>query len=181
MGAFQPHQLLHPGFLRRVEHILDETGAHPEWFEFEITENAVMKDVQKAVQIMSSLTRMGITLAIDDFGTGHSSLSYLKSFSIHTLKIDISFVRDLPDDEDAVAIAQSIISLGKGRGLTVVAEGVETAEQADFLAAQNCDVLQGYHIAKPLTPADFEAWYLNHDAAQNAQVDHNSAHTIVEL
>lgn len=174
-----PQQLLHPGFLRRVESIMQETGAHPEWFEFEITENAVMRDVKTAIRVMSNLTKMGITLAIDDFGTGHSSLSYLKSFSIHTLKIDISFVRDLPDDPAAVAIAQSIISLGKGRGLTVIAEGVETAEQADFLTNENCDVLQGYYIAKPLTSAKFEAWCLSHHATTNGWSNYDSVTIIV--
>ncbi|HTN00554.1 EAL domain-containing protein [Planctellipticum variicoloris] len=153
-----PRQLRHPRFVERMEEILAETGVRPEWLELEITENAVMEDVQQSMRVMDRLAAMGIRLAIDDFGTGYSSLSYLKSFNIHCLKIDKSFVSDLPDDESALAIARSIVSLAKGRGLSVVAEGVETSPQYECLMEMGCDLIQGFIVSQPLTPAAFEAW-----------------------
>lgn len=153
-----PNQMREPRFIERVERILEETGVDPHWLELEITENAVMDNVDQAVKIIDRLGGMGISLAIDDFGTGHSSLSYLKSFNIDTLKIDASFVRDLPDDETAVAIVRSIISLGKGCGLTVVAEGVETDDQLNLLLEVGCDVIQGYYFSRPLWAEQFQDW-----------------------
>ena len=153
-----PRQLRHPRFVERVEEILAETGARPEWLELEITENAVMEDVHQAMRVMDQLAQLGIRLAIDDFGTGYSSLSYLKSFNIHSLKIDQSFVRDLPDDESALAIARSIVSLAKGRGLHVVAEGVETYRQFDCLKEMGCDLVQGFLVSPPLSPSEFAEW-----------------------
>ena len=144
-----PQQLHYPNFAERVGEIFAETGAKPEWIELEITENAVMEDVEQAMEVMDQLVEMGITLALDDFGTGHSSLSYLKLFNIHTLKIDRSFVMDLPDDDQAVNIVSSIMRLGQGRGLSIVAEGVETQAQYDLLREMGCDIAQGYHIAPP--------------------------------
>ncbi len=153
-----PHQLHHPNFVERVGEILQETGARPEWFELEITENTVMSDVVHATKTMDQLVAMGLQLAIDDFGTGHSSLSYLKDFNIHTLKIDRSFVTDLPEDDRATAIVRSIVHLGQGRDLTVVAEGIETVEQCELLREMRCDIGQGYHFSRPLTPEAYEQW-----------------------
>ncbi len=153
-----PHQLHQPNFVERVGEILQETGARPEWFELEITENAVMSDVEHATQTMDQLVAMGLQLAIDDFGTGHSSLSDLKDFNIHTLKIDRSFVTDLPQDSRATAIVRSIIHLGQGRDLTVVAEGIETAAQYEMLREMKCDIGQGYHFSHPLKPEAYEQW-----------------------
>ncbi|MCC7339267.1 MAG: EAL domain-containing protein [Pirellulaceae bacterium] len=154
-----PQQLRHPRFVQQLQQILDQTQAEPAWFELEITENAVVEDVKQAVDIMRVLTQLGFRIAIDDFGTGYSSLSYLKNFNIHTLKIDLSFVRDLIRDHHSDAIVRSIISLGSGLGLTLVAEGVETEQQADFLRDAGCDVLQGYLIGKPVPAPQFEQWF----------------------
>jgi EAL domain-containing protein (putative c-di-GMP-specific phosphodiesterase class I) len=153
-----PHQLRRPRFVDQLKSILSETGAQAEWFELEITENAVMEDVAQAVRIMDELSALGFRIAIDDFGTGYSSLSYLKNFSIHTLKIDLSFVRDLMRDDHSDAIVRSIISLGSGMKLTLVAEGVETQEQANFLREAGCDVLQGYLIGKPVPQQQYLQW-----------------------
>ncbi len=153
-----PHQMRHPRFVQQLQQILHETQAEPSWFELEITENAVMEEVAHAVRIMNELGQMGFRIAIDDFGTGYSSLSYLKTFNIHTLKIDLSFVRDLIRDHHSDAIVRSIISLGSGLDLTLVAEGVETSEQAGFLREAGCDILQGYLIGKPMPAQQFEQW-----------------------
>lgn len=153
-----PLQLRHPRFVAQLQQILEQTAAEPSWFELEITENAVMEDVHHAVAVMNELTQLGFRIAIDDFGTGYSSLSYLKNFNIHTLKIDLSFVRDLICDQHSDAIVRSIISLGSGLDLTLVAEGVETEQQADFLRKAGCDVLQGYLIGKPMPSQQFEQW-----------------------
>ena len=160
-----PHQLRHPRFVNQLQRILDQTSADPNWFELEITENTVMEDVNYAVAVMDELTRIGFRIAIDDFGTGYSSLSYLKNFNIHTLKIDLSFVRDLIRDQHSDAIVRSIISLGSGLGLTLVAEGVETEQQAHFLRNAGCDILQGYLIGKPMPHRDFESWLHARSAA----------------
>jgi diguanylate cyclase (GGDEF)-like protein len=156
-----PQQLRHPRFVTRLETILEETGAQPNWFELEITENAVMDDVEHAVRVIDRLEEVGFRIAIDDFGTGYSSLSYLKNFNIHTLKIDLSFVRDLTRDRQSNAIVKSIISLGTGLNLTLVAEGVETHEQAEFLRDAGCDILQGYLIGKPLPSDQYLLWLEN--------------------
>ncbi len=153
-----PHQMRHPRFVQQLQQILLDTQADPSWFELEITENAVMEEVAQAVRIMNELGQLGFRVAIDDFGTGYSSLSYLKNFNIHTLKIDLSFVRDLIRDHHSDAIVRSIISLGSGLDLTLVAEGVETNEQADFLREAGCDILQGYLIGKPMPAMQFEQW-----------------------
>lgn len=153
-----PLQLRHPRFVEQLRQILEQTTAKPSWFELEITENAVMEDVNHAVAVMNELTQLGFRIAIDDFGTGYSSLSYLKNFSIHTLKIDLSFVRDLICDQHSDAIVRSIISLGSGLDLTLVAEGVETEQQASFLRNAGCDILQGYLIGKPMPYQQLEHW-----------------------
>jgi EAL domain-containing protein (putative c-di-GMP-specific phosphodiesterase class I) len=109
-----------------------------------------MNDPDKAISIMRALRATGFTLSIDDFGTGYSSLGRLKSFPIHSLKIDRTFVKGLPDDQDDVAIARGVIALAHSLRLSVVAEGVETAEQFEFLRSVGCDEIQGYLISRPL-------------------------------
>ncbi|MCA9173215.1 MAG: EAL domain-containing protein [Planctomycetales bacterium] len=153
-----PCQIRHPRFVEQLERILEETHAKPDWFELEITENAMMDDVDHAAAVIDRLAGFGFHIAIDDFGTGYSSLSYLKDFNIHTLKIDLSFVRDVTHDKQSNAVIRSVISLGKGLGLTIVAEGVETAAQAEVLTEAGCNVLQGYHIARPMPAADYAHW-----------------------
>lgn len=154
-----PQQLRHPRFVKQLQSILDSTQALATWFELEITENAVMADVAQAAAVIDELGSLGFRIAIDDFGTGHSSLSYLKTFNIHTLKIDLSFVRDLMRDDSSNAIVRSIISLGTGLNLTLVAEGVETSAQANFLTESGCDILQGYLFGKPMPSAEYQHWH----------------------
>ena len=145
--------------MRRVREILKETRTPPGLLEFEITENAVMEDVHHAVQIVEQLRAMNIAVAIDDFGTGYSSLSYLKNFDVQTLKIDQTFIKDIPEDRNSVAIVRSVVSLGKGRGLTVVAEGVEKQSQYEILCDLDCDVIQGFLVSRPLSPSKCTEWF----------------------
>jgi len=113
----------------------------------------VMLNVEKAIRLLNAIQSRGVRLAIDDFGTGYSSMSLMKRFPVDTIKIDRSFVRDLPSSSEDSAIARAIIEMGKALGLTVVAEGVETHEQREFLREHGCDEIQGYLVSRPL-PAD---------------------------
>lgn len=164
-----PQQLRHPRFFQQLTDVLRRHGAEPQWFELEITEHAVMSDVALATATIKDLTNAGFRVGIDDFGTGYSSLSYLKNFEIHTLKIDLSFVRDLTVDSRADAIIRSIISLGAGLDLNVVAEGVETSDQANRLKDLGCDILQGYFFGRPMPCCEFETW-LTDGVSNNATV-----------
>ncbi|MGZ5800739.1 MAG: bifunctional diguanylate cyclase/phosphodiesterase, partial [Burkholderiaceae bacterium] len=135
---------------------LAETKLDPQYLEIELTESMVMADVERAIEILRKLNELGVQISIDDFGTGYSSLSYLKRFPIDVLKVDQSFVRDITIDPDDAAIVTSIISLAHSLRLQVVAEGVETAEQLDYLQGNDCDVMQGYHFSRPLPAVQFE-------------------------
>ncbi len=141
-----------------IERVLLQTGVPAHCLELELTEAVAMKHPEAAAQRIAALRRKGIWLSIDDFGTGYSSLSYLKRFKIDKLKIDQSFVRDLDRDADDQAIATAIIELARSLGLSTIAEGVETAEQLEWLRARGCEEVQGYHISRPLLPAQFEAF-----------------------
>ncbi|RYE99559.1 MAG: GGDEF domain-containing protein, partial [Oxalobacteraceae bacterium] len=134
----------------RVAAALQASGLPPGALELEVTESLLMRDLNGALGRMEELKAMGVSLSIDDFGTGYSSLSALKSFPISTLKIDKSFVRDLADSPDDQAIALAVISLGHRLDLRVIAEGVETEEQRDFLRAHECDEMQGYLFSPPV-------------------------------
>ena len=140
----------------RVEAILEETGLPPEYLDLEITEGTVMGDVENAIVILQKLSDMGISVSIDDFGTGYSSLSYLKRFPLNTLKVDRSFVSDITTNPDDAAIAETIILMAHNLNLKVVAEGVETFEQFDFLKKRKCDQIQGFLFSKPLDAHSFE-------------------------
>lgn len=126
--------------------------------EIEMTESMLMEDTCETIKILQSLSEAGLKLSIDDFGTGYSSLSYLTKFPITTLKIDRSFVIDLPDKKNAVSVCVAIIQLAHSLGLKVIAEGVETKEQLAFLKEHNCEVVQGYYFAKPMSISDFKVW-----------------------
>ena len=139
-----------------VGQLLHHTGIPPEALELELTEAVAMKAPELAAQTMQALGQQGVRLSIDDFGTGYSSLSYLKRFNIHKLKIDQSFVRDISSDPDDQAIATAIVQMAHSLGMTTIAEGVETAEQLDFLRSRGCDQIQGYHFSRPLLPLAFE-------------------------
>jgi diguanylate cyclase (GGDEF)-like protein len=147
-----PRQFVDEHLLQDIDEALAASGMSAVLLQLEVTESMVMRNVSRAVKVLDAIQRRGIRLAIDDFGTGYSSMSLMKQFPIDTIKIDRSFVRDLPDDSEDRAIAQAIISMGKALGLTVVAEGVETAEQQTFLRDHACDEMQGFLFSKPLPP-----------------------------
>ncbi|ANQ84734.1 EAL domain-containing protein [Azoarcus olearius] len=145
-------------FVDSVVQVLAETGANPERIELEITESALMDASDALSRRLRELANMGLSLALDDFGTGYSSLAYLKRLPIGRLKIDRSFVKDLPGDPEDAAVTAATLSLARDLGLEVVAEGVETVAQRDFLVARGCHTLQGYLYSRPLDVAAFEAW-----------------------
>ncbi len=151
-----------PGLADVVARILKETGLDPRWLELEITEGAVMQNADYTNVVLRHLKEMGVRVALDDFGTGYSSLSYLKKFPIQTLKIDQSFVRDMTTDPSAAAIANTVIVLAHSLKLSVVAEGVETKEQENLLRANQCDIIQGYHLTNPLPAQAFETFVRQH-------------------
>jgi len=145
-----PRQFAHASLLQDVARVLKETRLDPAWLELEITEGMVMRDPERAVRLLHELKAMGIHLSLDDFGTGYSSLSYLKRFPLDSVKIDRSFIQDLPRDSDDAGITQAIIAMAHSLRLAVIAEGVETAEQLDFLRSHGCDEMQGYHFSRPV-------------------------------
>jgi predicted signal transduction protein with EAL and GGDEF domain len=138
----------------QVASILGQTGLPPDYLELELTESMLMHDAESAADILGDLKRLGVSLAVDDFGTGYSSLAYLKRFPIDRLKIDRSFVCSLPEDQEDAALVRAIVSLAGSLALEVIAEGVETVEQRDFLRARGCDLAQGYLFAAPMAAED---------------------------
>jgi diguanylate cyclase (GGDEF)-like protein/PAS domain S-box-containing protein len=138
--------------LRDIAAVLRETGMDPTLLELEITEGMVIHNPNRVLLLLQAIKEMGVRLAIDDFGTGYSSLGQLKNFPLDTLKVDRSFINDIPINAGAKAITEATIAMGKAMKLTVVAEGVETAEQANFLRLHGCDEMQGYHFSTALTP-----------------------------
>ena len=147
-----PRQFIDETLLQDIDDALAASGMPPALLQLEITESMVMRNVARAIKVLEIIRSRGMRLAIDDFGTGYSSMSLMKQFPVDTIKIDRSFVRDLPDDAEDRAIAQAIISMGKALGMTIVAEGVETIEQADFLRAHGCDEMQGFLFSRPVAP-----------------------------
>ncbi len=139
-----------------LESVLNDTMLDPDCLEIELTESLFMNDITPAVELLHRMKSLGVNLSIDDFGTGYSSLSYLSRFPIDVLKIDRSFVADITHDANDAAIVTSIIALAHNLKLAVIAEGVETAEQLDYLRSHGCDEMQGYFFSKPLPAQDFE-------------------------
>lgn len=150
-------QFVSPHFAESVERIVRETGMSPELLDLEITESMTM-DVSRSIETLRQLKTLGVSISIDDFGTGYSSLSYLKSFPVDRLKIDQSFVRQMHSETKDRSIVATIISLAHNLNLQVVAEGVETLSQSEFLAQHGCDEMQGYYISKPLKAYDIETF-----------------------
>ncbi|HEY7886155.1 MAG TPA: EAL domain-containing protein [Cellvibrionaceae bacterium] len=134
---------------------LNDSGMQPELLEMEITEGMVMQDAERAVKILTDIKKLGVRLAIDDFGVGYSSLAQIKRFPIDTLKVDSSFIRDIPQNIEDRAITEAIIAMGRTLSLTVVAEGVETEAQESFLRDHACDQSQGFYFSRPIAPDDF--------------------------
>jgi len=150
-------QFAEPGLVGDIARVLDETGLAATSLEIEITESLVMDDIEGAIRTMLELKRMGVKLSIDDFGTGYSSLSYLRRFPVDVLKIDRSFVRDIPFSEDGAALVSAIIELARGLRLRVIAEGVENEAQLDYLKRRGCDEVQGHVYARAAPGPDVEA------------------------
>jgi EAL domain-containing protein (putative c-di-GMP-specific phosphodiesterase class I) len=150
-----PRQFHRDDFVKSVRAILAETGASASGLIFEVTEGLLIQNWEDTIARISEFVALGVRFSIDDFGTGYSSLAYLRLLPLYELKIDRTFVRDTPRDTSGTAIVEAILSVAKHFKLRVVAEGVETKEQADFLIEQRCDCLQGYLFARP-TP--LEAW-----------------------
>jgi diguanylate cyclase (GGDEF)-like protein/PAS domain S-box-containing protein len=159
-------QFANENLLKDIASALQETGLAPELLELEITESMVMQNAEQAIKLLAAIKQMGVRLAIDDFGTGYSSMAYLKRFPIDTLKIDHSFIREIPMNAEDNAIAEAIISMGKVLGLTVVAEGIETPEQEAFLRNHGCDEIQGYFFSRPVTPDEFSELLRQHMISQ---------------
>ena len=151
-------QFRQPYLARFIEDALSETGIDPKRLEIELTESMLMEDNEATNGVLAALAAMGVRVAMDDFGTGHSSLSYLKRFDIDTLKIDRSFVSELPQDPEDKAIATAIVAMGHSLHMKVVAEGVETEAQAQCLRELGCDEMQGYLLSRPMPPAALMAW-----------------------
>ncbi len=149
-------QLWKPDLAERIAGILSETGMPAQWLELELTESMIIGQEALVEERFADLKALGLRLAIDDFGTGYSSLAYLKRFPIDVLKIDRSFVHDIPEDINDMEIAAAIVAMARALKLEVVAEGVETCAQLAFLQEQACDVYQGYLFSKPLPAAEFE-------------------------
>ena len=152
-------QFQQPDLVGMVAGILTESAINPacQDLELELTESLIMRDVEKTIITLNRLHEMGVKLSIDDFGTGYSSLSYLKRFPISTLKIDQSFVRDLERNPDDAAIVAAVISLGHSLKMSVIAEGVETEAQLDYLCRAGCDEMQGYLFSRPVSAPEIES------------------------
>jgi diguanylate cyclase (GGDEF)-like protein len=147
-------QFRDPQLVEKVRRALADSGLEPCWLELEITESAIMGDMERVIGVMSDLKEMGVMLSVDDFGTGYSSLNYLRRFPVDKLKIDQSFVHDIETTESAAAVARAVILFGQSLRLDVIAEGVETEGQARFLHRHGCHEIQGYLVAPPQPPEE---------------------------
>jgi len=147
-------QFRQDGFRELIRQVLRETGLDPCYIELELTESLLLSNADVMFEVLRNLKEMGLNLVIDDFGTGYSSLSYLRQFPFTKLKIDRSFIRDVAVNSDDAAITKAIISMAKGLGLKVVAEGVEDIAQLSFLREHECDEFQGYYFNQPLNTDD---------------------------
>jgi EAL domain-containing protein (putative c-di-GMP-specific phosphodiesterase class I) len=163
ISARQFHQ---PDFVGQVLSALERTGANPRNLRLELTESMLLENIEEVIGKMTELKAHGLRFSLDDFGTGYSSLAYLKRLPLDQLKIDRSFIRDILTDESSAAIAQTIVSLSRAMGLPVIAEGVETEEQREFLTRIGCHCFQGYLFSRPLPLEEFERQWL--PAAKNA-------------
>ncbi|MES2127480.1 MAG: bifunctional diguanylate cyclase/phosphodiesterase [Pseudomonadota bacterium] len=154
-----PRNLMQPGFCAIVERALVRCGAQADLLELEVTEGAMVGDVELVAAELHQLAALGVKIAIDDFGTGYCSLNYLDRLPASILKIDQSFIRRMLNEESSVDIVEAVVSVAHKKGVHIVAEGVESQELFDSLRQLGCDVAQGYAIGKPMAPAEFEAWY----------------------
>ena len=151
-------QFRHSDLVQTITRMLSDLNLDPNLLELEITESLLMDDMQTSQRALYDLKALGLAIYLDDFGTGYSSLAYLRKFPIDALKIDRSFISDIPDDADDEAIARAIIVLSQALRLKVVAEGVETLAQLDFLIRERCDEVQGFLFSKPVTYFELVEW-----------------------
>jgi len=149
-------QLQNKKCVQTIKELLEDTGCKAQWIALEVTEGQIMANPDQAIVILKEISQMGVELAVDDFGTGYSSLTYLKRLPIDKLKIDQSFIRDLPFDEEDIGISKAIIALSQALYLDVIAEGVETKEQRDFLVQNACRNIQGYFYSRPIPAHEME-------------------------
>jgi len=163
-------QLHDGGLINGIRRNLNDTGLAPSCLELEITETVAMYDAEKAINVFTAISDLGVSLSIDDFGTGYSSLSYLKSFPVKWIKIDKAFVDDIDTPGNSGAIARAVITLGHSFDMQITAEGVETEEQLIFLHGLGCDEMQGYLFSKPLPAHDFGVFLESYDAARFAAI-----------
>lgn len=161
-------QFTQPNLVAMISDILRESGLPPKYLELEITEGTVMDSPQKAIETMLQIRAMGINLSLDDFGTGYSSLAYLKKFPLNTLKIDKAFVDDIEISEQGRNMVATIVTIAHNLGLHVVAEGVETNNQLNFLSGLGCEQLQGYLYSKPLAESEFQKYLLSYQITNNS-------------
>jgi EAL domain-containing protein (putative c-di-GMP-specific phosphodiesterase class I) len=159
-------QFRQPELPERIRLLLETSGLDAHLLDLELTESVALDDPIGAIDTMRTLHALGVKMSIDDFGTGYSSLSYLKRFRINKLKIDQSFLRNLVDQSEDQAIVRAIIAMANSLGLQTIAEGVETEAQMRYLSAHGCDEIQGYWLGRPMPPAQFEAFVLEHCASQ---------------
>jgi EAL domain-containing protein (putative c-di-GMP-specific phosphodiesterase class I) len=160
-------QFVHGDLAKEVMRALERTGCPANCLELEITESMVMHSPERAVEVLNQLQEMGVSVAIDDFGIGYSSLAYLKRFPIDSLKIDRSFIMDIPGDKGDAAITQAVIAMAHSLELKVIAEGVETRQQFNFLRKHRCDEMQGYYFSAAL-PLDEAISLLQQRQVSNA-------------
>jgi len=149
-------------FLATLKETIAETKVDPSMLEIEVTESFIMHDPERWIMLLKEMQHLGINIAIDDFGTGYSSLSYLRKLPIDKLKVDMSFVKDIPAQEDACAIVNSIITLAQNMKITTLAEGIERQDQEDYLAKHGCEQGQGYLYAKPMSLENLKVWMQQH-------------------
>lgn len=162
---FSARQFVNQDLAKQVGKVLHEESLHPRNLKIEITESTAMHEMERTIETLTSLTGMGLQISIDDFGTGYSSLSYLKRYPIDTLKIDRSFVKDIPGDLEDMAITRTIISMANNLHLKIIAEGVETSEQLEFLRLEGCEQVQGFYFSKPLGKEEATAFLRKYAAA----------------
>jgi diguanylate cyclase (GGDEF)-like protein len=166
------------GLVDSIRSALDDADLQPRYLEVELTESAVMSDPEKSIAILEQLSAMGVLVSVDDFGTGYSSMSYLRRFPIDKLKIDRVFIDEIVSRQEDASIVRAIVSLAHSLRLKVVAEGVETPAQLDFLKTAGCDEYQGYHFSRPLPAADFERLIReSHPADVLTEDDANRTHS----
>jgi EAL domain-containing protein (putative c-di-GMP-specific phosphodiesterase class I) len=175
-----PTQFRHGDLLAMIRHALDDARLEARYLEVELTESAVMSEPEESVTILKQLSQMGVLVSVDDFGTGYSSMSYLRRLPVDNLKIDREFINEIVSRPDDASIVRAIVSLAHSLRLKVVAEGVETVEQLEFLKALGCDQYQGYYFS-PAVPAQDFAALLERSAPADGSLTHDPVHTRRQL